>query len=59
MKLKQQLQNTKGRFFTLQTKFGDKINAKFVSVSPCYATVYDNNAKQTRKFALTSITLVG
>lgn len=59
MKLKTQLQNTKGRFFTLRTKFGDTINAKLVNVTDHYVTVMDNNAKAERKFALSSVTRVG
>lgn len=57
-KLDTQLQNTKGRFFTLNTKFGDKINSKLRNVTDFYVTVFDNNTKTERKFAKSSITSV-
>ena len=59
MKTKQKLENTKGRFFTLETKFGETINAKLISLTDHYVTVRDNNAKADRKLALSSVTRVG
>lgn len=53
--VKQSLNSKSGRFFTLTTKHGDKINAKLVDLTNCYVTVWDNNAKNLRKLALTSV----
>ena len=50
------LANTRGRFFGLQTKSGEQINAQLVGVSPHYVRVRDNNTNQERKFAKTSLT---
>lgn len=54
-KLVSQMAQSKGRFFGIQTKTGEKINAQFRSLSPQYITVYDRNAKRNRKLKHTSV----
>lgn len=54
-KLNQTLSGLGGRFFGLHTKQGGKVNARVVTVTPNYVTVFDRNAGQTRKFAKSSI----
>ena len=44
-----------GRIFGLSTS-KETINARFVSESTQYVTVYDNNAQRNRKFHKTSLT---
>ena len=44
-----------GRIFGLSTN-KETINARFVSESTQYVTVYDNNAQRNRKFHKTSLT---
>lgn len=57
-KLDKVLSKTQGRFFGLQTKNGEVINAKAVSVTPHYVTIHDNNAKVDRKFNKTSLSAI-
>ena len=54
-KIMKAIRTSKGRFFGLYTKAGEAVNAQFVSESPLYVTVYDRNAKNTRKFAKASL----
>lgn len=46
---------SKGRFFGLTTRQGETLNAQFVRETPRYVVVRDRNARQTRKFAKTSL----
>ena len=54
----QRLRNSSGRFIGVHTKKGDSINAKFVSETDEYVTIFDRNSYKNRKLAKTSITSV-
>jgi len=49
------LKLTKGRFFTLSTKQGERFNAQARSMTRCYLTVFDRNKNRLRKLAKTSV----
>lgn len=46
---------TEGRFFGIEKRNGEKINAQLVSESPHYVTVHDRNLQQELKLAKASI----
>lgn len=48
--------NSKGRFFGLYLKNGEKLNAQYRNQTNSYLTVYDRNSKVMRKFRKTSVT---
>jgi hypothetical protein len=50
------IENSKGRFFGLYLKNGDILNAQYRNSTNSYLTVYDRNAKATRKVRKTSVT---
>lgn len=45
----------KGRIFGLSTNDGRNYNARLVNETPCYATIYDNNAGSNVKIAKSNI----
>lgn len=49
------LSNTKGRFFGLYLKDGERINAQYRSQSDRYVMVYDRNNAQNRRILKTRI----
>jgi len=49
------LKSTKGRFFTLSTKQGEKFNAQARKMTNHYITVFDRNKNRLRKLAKTSV----
>lgn len=48
-------QATKGRIFGLSTYDGREINARVLSESPCYVTVWDNNRSESVRIAKSNI----
>lgn len=52
------IEKSRGRFFGIKTKSGEKINARYLGSSPKYITVYDRNSGETRKLAKTSVSSV-
>lgn len=53
--LENTIKSTKGRFFTLSTKQGEKFNAQARSMTNCYVTVFDRNKNRLRRLAKTSV----
>lgn len=49
------IKSTKGRFFTLSTKQGERFNAQARSMTKCYVTVFDRNKNRLRRLAKTSV----
>jgi hypothetical protein len=49
------LKSTRGRFFTLSTKQGEKFNAQARGMTKCYITVFDRNKNRLRKLAKSSV----
>ena len=47
--------NSKGRFFGLTTKAGERINAQFVDVTPSTVVIYDRNRFLHRRLNKTSL----
>ena len=48
------IQNTKGRFFGLQTR-NETFNAQLRGQTPCYLTVFDRNKNRVRRIAKNSV----
>jgi hypothetical protein len=53
------LKSTRGRFFTLATKQGERFNAQLRKLTPKTAVVYDRNDNRIRRLMLGSIMKVG
>jgi len=49
------LKATRGQFFTLSTKQGERFNAQARKMTNHYVTVFDRNKNRVRKLAKTSI----
>lgn len=49
------MRNSKGRFFGLTTKTGDRINAQFVDETPSTVVIYDRNRFLHRRLNKTSL----
>lgn len=49
------LKSTRGRFFTLSTKQGERFNAQARGMTAKYITVFDRNKNRLRKLAKTSV----
>jgi hypothetical protein len=52
------LKSTRGRFFTLSTKQGERFNAQTRGMTAKYITVFDRNSNRVRKLAKSSVTNV-
>lgn len=50
------MRNSKGRFFGLTLKTGDRVNAQFVNETPSTVVVYDRNRFEHRRFNKSSLT---
>ena len=46
---------SRGRFFGVETKQGETMNAQFIRETPKYVVIRDRNAQETRKLAKTSL----
>lgn len=49
------LKSTRGRFFTLSTKQGERFNAQARGMTAKYVTVFDRNKNRIRRLAKTSV----
>lgn len=49
------IRSTRGRFFGLQTKQGETLNAQFRGETNSYIEVFDRNNSLIRRFAKTSL----
>lgn len=49
------MKQSRGRFFGLNTKQGETLNAQFVKETPYYVVVRDRNSQRVRKFAKRSL----
>jgi hypothetical protein len=49
------LKSTRGRFFTLSTKQGERFNAQTRGMTNHYITVFDRNKNRIRRLAKTSV----
>ena len=49
------IRSTRGRFFGLQTKQGEILNAQFRGETESYIRVFDRNNGSLRRFAKTSL----
>lgn len=54
-KIVKAMQNSKGRFFGLTTKSGDRFNAQFFNETPKTVVIYDRNSFNYRRLNKSSL----